>query len=104
MGGPSLLLLRAALDRPELPFLAIREPTSDAVPYRQPADRFDPVFLRHPGGARGIHGVTIRSRVLPELGSLRPHQVTFVTGEPRLGLEIDGVAEPWTFGSAPWPG
>jgi Glyoxalase-like domain len=94
-GGPSLLLLRAALDRPELPFVAVGETAYGAVPTRWPSDRFDPAFLHHPSGASGIQRATIRSRVLPDLGSLRPRDVTFVPGEPGLRLEIDGITEPW---------
>jgi hypothetical protein len=76
-GGPSLLLLRAALDRPELPFVAVGQTADGAVPTRWPSHRFDPAFLHHPSGARGIQRATIRSRTLPDLGSLRPRNVTF---------------------------
>jgi glyoxalase-like protein len=99
-GGPSLLLLRAALDRPELPFVAVGQTVDGAVRTRWPSHRFDPAFLHHPSGARSIQRATIRSRVLPDLGSLRPRDVTFVSGEPALRLEIDGVTEPWPVGSS----
>jgi hypothetical protein len=71
-----------------------------AVRTRWPSHRFDPAFLHHPSGARGIQRATICSRVLPDLGSLRPRDVTFVSGEPALRLEIDGVTEPWPVGSS----
>jgi hypothetical protein len=99
-GGPSLLLLAAGLDRPELPFVAVGETARGAVPGRSPSHRFDPAFLHHPGGARGIERATVHSRVLPDLGSLRPRDVTFLFGEPRLVLEIAGVTEPWLVGSS----
>jgi hypothetical protein len=82
-GGPSLLLLRAALDRPELPFVAVGE--SDGVPTPRPRDRFDPAFLQQPGGVRGIRRATISNRVLPDLGSLRSHEVTLRPVSPGCG-------------------
>jgi hypothetical protein len=97
-GGPSLLLLRAALDRPEVPFVAVGE--SDGVPTPRPRDRFDPAFLQQPGGVRGIRRATISNRVLPDLGSLRSHEVTFAAGEPGLRLEIDGVTGSWSVGAS----
>jgi hypothetical protein len=99
-GGPSLLLLAAALDRLDLPFVAVGETARGAVPGRSPSHRFDPAFLHHPSGACGIERATVRSRVLPDLGSLRPRDVTFLSGEPRLQLEIAGVTEPWLVGSS----
>jgi hypothetical protein len=99
-GGPSLLLLAAALDRPELPFVAVGETARGAVPGRWPSHRFDPAFLHHPSGARGIERATVRSRVLPDLGSLPPRDVTFLSGEPRLKLEIVGLTKPWLVGSS----
>jgi hypothetical protein len=93
-GGPWLLVLRAALDRLELPLVAVGETADGAVPTRWPSDRFDAVLLHHSSGARGIQRATICSRVLPDLGSLRPRDVTFVSGEPGLRLEIDDRARP----------
>ena len=94
-GGPSLLLLRSALHRPELPFVAIGETTGHAVSSQWPIHRMDPAFFDHPNGARGIRRATISSRGLPDLGSLRWRDVAFVFGEPRLRLEVNGVSEPW---------
>ncbi len=99
-GGPSLLLLTAALDRPELPFVAVAETGRGSGALRLPGERFDPVFLHHPSGARGIRRTTVRSRVLPDIGSLRPHDVGFAAGGPGLRLDVDGVAEPWSVGSS----
>jgi len=53
---------------------------------------------RQPAGAG--KRATVHCRVLPDLGSLRPRDVTFVSGEPRLQLEIAGVTEPWLVGSS----
>jgi hypothetical protein len=33
--------------------------------------------------------------VLPDLGSLRPRDVTFASGGPGLRLDVDGVTVPW---------
>ncbi len=98
-GGPSLLLLRAALERPELPFVAVGEAADEDLPARWPAHRFDPAFLHHPGGARGIRRATLHSRALPDLGALRPRDVAFAPGPPGLRLEVDGVGGPWTVGA-----
>ncbi len=98
--GPSLLLLAASLDRPELPFVAVGETARGAVPGRRPSDRVDPAFLHHPSGARSIQRATIRSRVLPDLGSLRLRDVTFLRGDPGLQLETVGVTKPWLVGSS----
>ncbi len=98
-GGPALLLLRAPLDRPELPFVAVGE-AADDLSARWPVHRTDPAFLRHPGGARGIRRATLHSAALPDLGALRPRDVAFASGPPGLRLEVDGVGEPWTVGAS----
>jgi hypothetical protein len=98
-GGPSLLLLRATLDRPELPFVAVGEAADEDLASRWPTHRFDPAFLHHPGGARGIRRATLRSTALPDLGALRPRDVAFAPGPPGLRLEVDGVGGPWTVGA-----
>ncbi len=97
-GGPSLLLLRTALDRPELPFVAVGETAGGPLSARWPSHRTDPAFLHHPGGARGIRQATLRSAALPDLGSLPPRDVAFAPGPPGLRLEVDGVGAPWTIG------
>jgi hypothetical protein len=73
---------------------------SDGVPTPRPRDRFDPAFLQQPGGVRGIRRATISNRVLPDLGSLRSHEITFAAGEPGLRLEIDGVTGSWSVGAS----
>lgn len=90
-GGPALLLLAAARDDPDQPFVAVRE---SGDPPSHPDD-----LLRHPCGARGIRRVTYRSRTVPDLGSSTPRDVAFETGQTRLRLEVDGLVEPrpWEF-------
>ena len=96
-GGPSLLLLRAGLDRPELPFVAVGETARDALSTRWPSHRTDPAVVNH---TRDIGQVMIRSQVLPDLGSLRPRDVAFATGAPGLRVEVDRSDEAWTVGSS----
>lgn len=95
---PALLLLRAALERPELPFVAIGETAGGSPSDRWPSRRTDPAYLHHRGGARDIRRATVHSRALPDLGAPRPRDVAFAAGPPRLRLEVDGVAGPWTIG------
>jgi hypothetical protein len=99
-GGPSLLLLRDTLERPELPFVAVFGTAPDALSTRWPRNRVDAAFLDHAVGARDIRRVTLRGRARPDLGSLRPRDVDLTLGEPALVLELDGVGAPWTAGPA----
>ena len=84
-GGPRLLLLRAALERPDLPFVAVFE-TAGVAPPPRPADAEDVVTA------------TLRSPAVPDLGALRPRDVVFEAGDPQLRLAVDGLAEPVTVG------
>ena len=99
-GGPTLLLLRDGLERPEVPFVAVSDTAADALSTRWPSRRVDPAFLRHDNGARGIRRATLRCRVRPDLGPVRLRDVDLVPGEPGLVLELDGVSGPWTVGPA----
>ena len=85
-GGPALLLLDAALRDGSQPFVAVRE-EGDAPRW--------PEIPHHPGGARAIRRVSLRSPTVPDLGAASLRDVGFEPGRARLGLEWDGSADPW---------
>ncbi len=90
-GGPALLLLAAAQQDPNQPFVAVRETAAENI------SRRDAGLLLHPCGARDIRRAAYRSRTVPDLGSAMPRDVAFEAGEARLELEVDGLAVPWVF-------